>query len=49
MMGTGEKRAALFHYFSIEEHVPENHLLRLIDRYVDLSVVRNRLARYVSS
>ncbi len=48
MMGTAEKTAALFHYFSIEEHVPENRLLRLIDRHVDLSVVRNKLAGYYS-
>ena len=48
MMGAREKTAALFHYFSIEEHVPENHLLRLIDRHVDLGIVRNKLAEYYS-
>ena len=47
-MGTREKTVALFHYFSIEEYVPEGHLLRLIDRHVDLGVVRDKLATYYS-
>ncbi|MFT7595925.1 MAG: hypothetical protein ACI8R4_003258 [Paracoccaceae bacterium] len=33
-------QAALFYEFSIEEHVPQNHLLRSIDRFVDLSDLR---------
>jgi len=31
---------ALFYGFSLERHVPEKHLLRAIDRFVDLSGVR---------
>jgi hypothetical protein len=30
---------ALFYGFSLERHVPNNHLLRKIDRFVDLSEV----------
>ena len=35
----GERRVrqdALFYEFSLEEHVPEGHLLRSIDRFVEL-------------
>ena len=40
----GERRVmqeALFYGFSLERHVPDNHLLRKIDRFVDLSDVRS--------
>ena len=34
---------ALFYEFSIERHVPTDHLLRSIDRFVDLSGIREHL------
>ena len=34
--------------FSIEEHVPQNHLLRSIDRFVDLSSIRAHLTDFYS-
>ena len=37
-------QAALFYEFSLERHVPASHLLRSIDRLVDLSGVRSELA-----
>ena len=30
-----EAQGALFYEFSIEDHVPQDHLLRSIDRFVD--------------
>jgi transposase len=39
---------ALFVGFSIEGHVPGDHLLRKIDRFVDLSGVRAHLAPFCS-
>jgi len=39
----GERRVdqgALFYEFSLERHVPQDHLLRSIDRFVDLEGVR---------
>ena len=39
----GERRVmqeALFYGFSLERHVPDNHLLRKIDRFVDLTGLR---------
>ena len=47
----GERRMmqeALFYGFSLERHVPDNHLLRKIDRFVDLSEVRAHLEPYYS-
>src|SRR6476619_3088622 len=47
----GERRTdqtALFYEFSLERHVPVTHLLRSIDRFVDLSDVRRHLAPFYS-
>src|ERR1700722_7534317 len=47
----GERRVmqeALFYGFSLERHVPDNHLLRRVDRFVDLSEVRTHLEPYYS-
>lgn len=43
MMGDGDRSETLFHYFRLEDHVPADHLLRLIDRHIDLSFLRKRL------
>jgi hypothetical protein len=34
---------ALFYEFSLERHLPADHLLRSIDRFVDLSGIRAHL------
>lgn len=39
---------ALFYEFSIERHVPSDHLLRSIDRFVDLSELRPHLRPFYS-
>src|ERR1700758_218085 len=39
---------ALFYSFSIERHVPTDPLLRSIDRFVDLSAIREHLRPYYS-
>ncbi|MFC3694662.1 IS1182 family transposase [Chenggangzhangella methanolivorans] len=50
MMGERQvDQAALFYEFSLERHVPQDHLLRAIDRFVDLSGVRRDLAPFYSS
>ncbi|SPJ24344.1 hypothetical protein PAA8504_02172 [Palleronia abyssalis] len=47
MMGPRqEAQPALFHEFSLEDHVPQDHLLRSIDRFVDLSSIRGHLADF---
>ena len=48
----GERRVnqeALFYAFSLERHVPTDHLVRAIDRFIDLSDLRSRLAPFYSS
>ncbi len=39
---------SLFYEFNLEIHVPADHLLRSIDRFVDLSSVRRRLEPFYS-
>ena len=47
----GERRVmqeALFYGFSLERHIPDDHLVRKVDRFVDLSEVRAHLSPYYS-
>ena len=47
MMGPRqEAQAALFYEFCLEDHVPHDHMLRSIDRFVDLSDIRQHLAPF---
>src|SRR5271166_5317622 len=43
MMGQHARSESLFYYFRIEDQVPENHLLRLIDRHISFDFVREKL------
>jgi len=43
MMGQHDRSEALFYYFRLEDQVPENHLLRLINKHVSFEFVRERL------
>jgi transposase len=48
----GERRVdqtALFYEFSLEGHVPANHMLRSIDRFVELEGLRAHLAPFYSA
>ena len=48
----GERRVAqepLFYEFSLDRHVPGDHLLRAIDRFVDLSPMREHLRPFYSA
>ena len=50
MMGScQEAQAALFYEFCLEDHVPQDHLLRSMDRFVDLSDIRTYLSPFYSS
>ena len=42
------RQEALFYGFSLERHVPEKHLLRSIDRFVELDGLRQELAPFYS-
>ncbi len=43
MMGNHSRSESLFYYFRLEDQVPENHLLRLIDRHVSFEFIRAKL------
>jgi transposase len=50
MMGHRQiEQAALFYEFSLERHVPTDHLLRSIDRFVELGELRRELAAFYST
>lgn len=44
-----EAQGALFYEFSLEDHVPLDHLLRSIDCFVDLEGLRRHLAPFYGS
>ena len=49
MMGRqGGEQQQLFYLFSLDDHVPSDHLLRAIDRFLDLSELRRHLAPFYS-
>jgi len=49
MMGRhGGNHDRLFYSFNLEEHVPADHLLRAIDRFLDLADLRRHLATFYS-
>jgi len=48
-MGRQVEQAALFYEFSLETHVPADHRLRSIDRFVELGQVRRELAAFYST
>ncbi len=43
------EQAALFYEFSLERHIPPDHLLRSIDRFIELYDLRRELAGFYSS
>ena len=49
MMGfQGNSQERLFYAFNLEDHVPQTHLLRGIDRYLDLGNLRKHLSEFYS-
>lgn len=49
MMGVQTAPPQLFYDFCIEDHVPANHLLRQIDRFLDLESLRQELKPFYST
>jgi len=50
MMGERQSgQDSLFYGFSLEAHVPDDHMLRAIDKFADLSFVREHLKDYYSN
>lgn len=47
----GERQAgqdSMFYVFSLEAHVPDDHMLRAIDKFTDLGFVREHLKDHYS-
>jgi len=49
MMGAQQRTESLFYYFRLEDQIPNDHLLRLLDQHIDFSFVRERLRKFYSS
>jgi transposase len=49
MMGMQIEPAQLFYEFRLDDHVPTDHLLRRIDRFLDLESVRSELRPFYST
>jgi transposase len=49
MMGAQETSARLFYDFCLDDHVPSDHMLRSIDRHLNLDGVRQVLKPFYSS
>ena len=48
MLGFQKAHARLFYEFDLETHIPENHLVRGIDRFLDLRELRADLRGFYS-
>ena len=49
MMGEQQRTESLFYYFRLGDQIPNDHFLRLIDRHIHFSFVRERLSMFYSS
>lgn len=38
---------SLFYYFCVEQHIPQDHLLRSIDQFLDFDQIRQHLRRFI--
>jgi transposase len=48
MMGVQKASAQLFYSFDLENHVPADHLLREVDRFLDMDTMRQQLRPFYS-
>jgi transposase len=48
LLGDHERKEPMFYYVRMEDIVPEGHLLRLIDRHIDFSFIRDKVKHLYS-
>ena len=48
LLGEKQRHEPMFYYVRMEDMVPENHLLRLIDKYIDLGFIREKVKHLYS-
>ncbi len=48
MIGDHERKEPMFYYVRMEDIVPKDHLLRLVDKHIDLSFIREKVKHLYS-
>ncbi len=48
MLGKRNPQEPLFYYFNMADMIPKNHILRLINKYVDFSFIRSKVKHLYS-
>ena len=48
MLGKRNPQQPLFYYFNMADVIPKNHILRLINKYVDFSFIRSKVKHLYS-
>ena len=48
MLKEKQKETKLFYNFNLEQFVPEDHFLRLVDRYIDFNFIRDKVKHLYS-
>jgi transposase len=48
VLGENQRKEPMFYYVRIEDMVPEDHLLRLVDKYVSLDFIKGRVKHLYS-
>lgn len=48
MLGEKQRSEPMFYYIRMEDIIPENHLLRLIDKHIDFSFIRKKVKHLYS-
>jgi len=48
MLGKRNPQQPLFYYFNMADMISKNHILRLINKYVDFSFIRNKVKHLYS-
>jgi len=48
MLGDHERKEPMFYYVRMEDIVPEDHLLRLVDKHIDFSFIREKVKHLYS-
>ena len=48
MLGESQRKEPMFYYVRMEEMIPENHLLRLVDKHIDLGFIRAKVKHLYS-
>ena len=48
MLGEHSRSEPMFYYIRMDELIPESHLLRLVDKHIDLSFIRSKVKHLYS-